>query len=31
VLHDSRVICEYLDLQHVGLPLLPREARRWRR
>ncbi len=28
VLHDSRVICEYLDLQHVGLPLLPREGRR---
>ncbi|NIE76627.1 glutathione S-transferase [Pantoea sp. Ap-967] len=32
VLHDSRVICEYLDLQHVGLPLLPREgSARWRR
>ncbi|MDI9779959.1 glutathione S-transferase [Pseudomonas sp.] len=32
VLHDSRVICEYLDLQHVGQPLLPREgSARWRR
>ncbi|MDZ5604087.1 glutathione S-transferase [Pseudomonas sp. RP23018S] len=32
VLHDSRVICEYLDQQHVGLPLLPREGSpRWRR
>lgn len=32
VLHDSRVICEYLDHQHVGLPLLPREgSARWRR
>ncbi|MFI8559605.1 glutathione S-transferase [Pseudomonas putida] len=32
VLHDSRVICEYLDLQHVGEPLLPREGSdRWRR
>ncbi|WP_028693462.1 glutathione S-transferase [Pseudomonas cremoricolorata] len=32
VLHDSRVICEYLDQQHVGLPLLPREgSARWRR
>lgn len=32
VLHDSRVICEYLDLQHVGPALLPREgAARWRR
>jgi len=32
VLHDSRVICEFLDLQHVGLPLLPREgSARWRR
>ena len=32
VLHDSRVICEYLDLQHVGEPLLPREgSARWRR
>ena len=26
VLYDSRVLCEYLDLQHVGLPLLPREG-----
>ncbi|HDS1735752.1 MULTISPECIES: glutathione S-transferase [Pseudomonas] len=32
VLHDSRVICEYLDHQHVGLPLIPREgSARWRR
>ncbi|MFB4392327.1 MULTISPECIES: glutathione S-transferase [unclassified Pseudomonas] len=32
VLHDSRVICEYLDHQHVGSPLLPREgSARWRR
>lgn len=32
VLHDSRVICEYLDLQHVGNPLIPREgSARWRR
>ncbi|WP_060483589.1 glutathione S-transferase [Pseudomonas sp. NBRC 111119] len=32
VLHDSRVICEYLDQQHVGQPLLPREgSARWRR
>lgn len=32
VLHDSRVILEYLDLQHVGNPLIPREgAARWRR
>ncbi|MDH0648852.1 glutathione S-transferase [Pseudomonas sp. GD03858] len=32
VLHDSRVICEYLDTQHVGLPLIPREgSARWRR
>ncbi|MBC7210772.1 glutathione S-transferase [Pseudomonas mosselii] len=32
VLHDSRVICEYLDSQHVGLPLIPREgSARWRR
>ena len=31
-LFDSPVICEYLDLQHVGLPLLPREgSARWRR
>ncbi|MDZ3994959.1 putative GST-like protein YibF [Pseudomonas sp. Teo4] len=27
VLHDSRVICEYLDLQHVGTPLIPVKAR----
>lgn len=26
VLHDSRVICEYLDLQHVGNPLIPAKA-----
>ncbi|AIZ34552.1 glutathione S-transferase [Pseudomonas parafulva] len=32
VLHDSRVICEYLDTQHVGQPLIPREgSARWRR
>ncbi|MDF0729757.1 glutathione S-transferase [Pseudomonas entomophila] len=32
VLHDSRVICEYLDQQHVGNPLVPREgSARWRR
>lgn len=32
VLHDSRVILEYLDLQHVGNPLIPREgSARWRR
>ncbi|MBC3420752.1 glutathione S-transferase [Pseudomonas sp. RW3S2] len=32
VLHDSRVICEYLDTQHVGNPLVPREgSARWRR
>ncbi|WP_262405469.1 glutathione S-transferase [Pseudomonas fluorescens] len=32
VLHDSRVICEYLDLQHVGNPLIPREGwSRWHR
>ncbi|MPS99044.1 MAG: glutathione S-transferase [Pseudomonas sp.] len=32
VLHDSRVICEYLDCQHVGTPLIPREgSARWRR
>ncbi|NIF17368.1 glutathione S-transferase [Pantoea sp. Cy-639] len=32
VLHDSRVICEYLDSQHVGNPLIPREgSTRWRR
>ncbi|MBC9248982.1 glutathione S-transferase [Pseudomonas alcaligenes] len=32
VLHDSRVICEYLDQQHVGAPLLPASgSARWRR
>ncbi|MNJ54381.1 putative GST-like protein YibF [compost metagenome] len=32
VLHDSRVICEYLDLQHVGNPLIPKEGwSRWHR
>ncbi|PWB30382.1 glutathione S-transferase [Pseudomonas sp. SDI] len=32
VLFDSRVIVEYLDQQHVGSPLIPREgAARWRR
>ncbi|WPP00314.1 glutathione S-transferase [Pseudomonas sp. HR96] len=32
VLYDSRVICEYLDSQHGGLPLLPTSgASRWRR
>ena len=32
VLFDSRVICEYLDLQHVGNPLIPKEgAARWNR
>lgn len=32
VLHDSRVIVDYLDQQHVGNPLIPREgAARWRR
>jgi len=32
VLHDSRVIAEYLDHQHVGNPLLPRSGTsRWRR
>ena len=32
VLYDSRVICEYLDLQHVGNPLIPREGwSRWHR
>lgn len=32
VLHDSRVIFEYLDLQHVGNPLIPREgSSRWQR
>lgn len=32
VIHDSRVILEYLDAQHVGNPLIPREgSARWRR
>jgi glutathione S-transferase len=32
VLHDSRVILDYLDYQHVGEPLIPRHgASRWRR
>ncbi|MDN7143307.1 glutathione S-transferase [Pseudomonas sp. JQ170] len=32
VLFDSRVICEYLDLQHVGNPLIPKEGTaRWNR
>ncbi|SDA78997.1 Glutathione S-transferase [Pseudomonas sp. NFACC15-1] len=32
VIHDSRVILDYLDHQHVGNPLIPREgAARWRR
>ncbi|MCK0550729.1 glutathione S-transferase family protein [Pseudomonas syringae] len=32
VIHDSRVILDYLDHQHVGLPLIPREgSARWRR
>lgn len=32
VLHDSRVILDYLDQQHVGEPLIPREGTpRWRR
>ena len=32
VLHDSRVILDYLDNQHVGNPLIPREgSARWRR
>src|SRR3982750_4521167 len=32
VLHDSRVILDYLDHQHVGNPLIPREgSARWRR
>jgi glutathione S-transferase len=32
VLYDSRVIVEYLDQQHVGNPLIPREgSSRWRR
>jgi len=32
VLHDSRVIVDFLDHQHVGIPLIPREgSARWRR
>ncbi|AVI82698.1 glutathione S-transferase [Pseudomonas syringae pv. tomato] len=32
VIHDSRVILDYLDHQHVGQPLIPREgSARWRR
>ncbi|MFK7700252.1 glutathione S-transferase [Pseudomonas caspiana] len=32
VIHDSRVILDYLDHQHVGNPLIPREgSSRWRR
>lgn len=32
VIHDSRVILDYLDHQHVGNPLIPREgSTRWRR
>ena len=32
VIHDSRVILDYLDHQHVGNPLVPREgSARWRR
>jgi glutathione S-transferase len=32
VLHDSRVILDYLDYQHVGNPLIPRDGTaRWRR
>ena len=32
VIHDSRVILDYLDHQHVGNPLIPREGpARWRR
>ncbi|HLA31119.1 MAG TPA: glutathione S-transferase [Pseudomonas sp.] len=32
VLHDSRVILDYLDQQHVGEPLIPRDGpARWRR
>ncbi|MCI8208486.1 glutathione S-transferase [Pseudomonas sp. S25] len=32
VIHDSRVILDYLDHQHVGIPLIPREgSARWRR
>jgi glutathione S-transferase len=31
VLHDSRVILDYLDSQHVGEPLIPAVSARWRR
>lgn len=31
VLHDSRVILDYLDSQHVGEPLIPNGSARWRR
>jgi len=32
LLHDSRVIVDYIDHQHVGEPLIPRDgASRWRR
>ena len=32
VLHDSRVILDYFDYQHVGNPLIPRDgSARWRR
>lgn len=31
VLHDSRVILDYLDSQHVGEPLIPTGSARWRR
>jgi len=32
VIHDSRVILDYLDHQHVGMPLIPRDgSARWRR
>ena len=32
VIHDSRVILDYLDRQHAGRPLIPREgSARWRR
>ena len=32
VLHDSRVILDYLDHQHAGTPLIPRDGpARWRR
>lgn len=32
VLHDSRVICDYLDQRHGGAPLIPRDGpARWQR